>query len=57
MEELFKKRKEIIIKLNKACQKLVDEGNGFVDKKYIFEVFKWNEALKKIQEEIESLTK
>lgn len=57
MEELFKKRTEIIIKLNKACQKLVDEGNGFVDKKYIFEVFKWNEALKKIQEEIESLTK
>lgn len=57
MAELLKKRAEIIIKLNKASQKLVDEGNGFIDKKYLDEVFKWNEELKKIQTEIDKSAK
>jgi hypothetical protein len=57
MDELLKKRADIIIKLNKASQKLVDEGNGFIDKKYFAEVFKWNEELKKAQAEIDNLTK
>jgi hypothetical protein len=57
MENLLKKRAEIVIKLSKAIQKLVDEGNGFVDKKYLDEVFKWNEELKKIQAEIDSTRK
>mgnify|MGYP001610288409 CR=1 FL=1 len=55
MEELLKKRTEIIIKLNKASKKLAEEqtASGFIDKKYIAEVFKWNEELKKIQAEID----
>lgn len=57
MEDLLKKRTEIIIKLNKASQKLVDEGDGFIDKRYLDDVFKWNEELKKIQAEIDSAAK
>ncbi|UXE68790.1 MAG: hypothetical protein KA713_09535 [Chryseotalea sp. WA131a] len=55
MEELLKKRIEIIIKLNKASKKLEEEqtDSGFIDKKYIDEVFKWNEELRKIQVEID----
>lgn len=53
MDELLKRRSEIIIKLNKAGQRLADEGDGFIDKKYIDEVLKWNEELKKIQAEID----
>jgi hypothetical protein len=55
MENLLKKRAEIAIKLSKAIQQLVDEGNGFVDKKFLDEVFKWNEELEKIQAEIDSV--
>ena len=54
MEELLQRRIGIIIELNKAVQKLMEEGNGFIDKKYLVEVFKWNEELKKIQSEIEA---
>jgi hypothetical protein len=56
MNELLKKRAEITIKLNNATQKLVDEGNGFIDKKYFVEVSKWNQELEKIQAEIEKVT-
>ena len=56
MEELLKKRTEIIIKLNIASKKLQEEqtDSGFIDKKYIDELFKWNEELKQIQIAIES---
>ncbi len=58
MEELLRKRTETIIKLNKASKKLEEEqtDSGFVDKKYIDAVFKWNEELKKIQAEIDKAT-
>jgi thymidylate synthase len=55
MNELLEKRAEITIKLNNATQKLADEGNGFIDKKYFVEVSKWNQELEKIQAEIEKL--
>jgi len=55
MESLLKKRAEIVIKLNKAVKKLQDEGDGFIDKKYFDDVFRWNEELKKIQSEIDAL--
>jgi hypothetical protein len=59
MDELFKKRTEIVIKLNNACKKLVEEqtDSGFIDQKYIIEVFKWNEELKKVQAEIDKSMK
>lgn len=58
MDELFKKRTEVVIKLNKASKKLEEEqtDSGFIDKKYIDDVFKWNEELKKIQAEIDRST-
>ena len=57
MVELLKKRAEIIIKLNKASQKLIDEqtDSGFIDKQLLVELFKWNEELKKIQIEIDQV--
>jgi hypothetical protein len=55
MNELIKKRTEIIIKLNQATKKLEEEQteSGFIDKTYIAEVFKWNEELKKVLAEID----
>lgn len=57
MEDLLKKRTDIIIKLNKASQKLADEGNGFIDKKHFDELFRWNEELKQIQADIDRASK
>lgn len=41
MDELLTKRTEIIIKLNNATKKLVEEQmeSGFIDMKYIVKVF------------------